>query len=139
MKSNVVLMWVLGGYFLVAGVLYIVWNHIAGNPFDPVPTLAILLSAGLAGLIGFYLNAVNRSQGGILLPEDRPYADIDDGDPEIGYFSPWSWWPFILGLGGAVVILGLAVGVWIALFAIPVVLIALAGWSFEYYRGNFGR
>lgn len=132
-------MWVLAGYFLVAGVLYIVWNHNAGHPFDPAPTLTILLSAGLSGLIGFYLNAVNRSQGGILLPEDRLDADIDDGDPEIGYFSPWSWWPFILGLGGAVVILGLAVGVWIALFAIPVVLIALAGWSFEYYRGNFGR
>lgn len=139
MKTNVVLMWVLGGYFLVAGILYIVWNNLAGRPFDPVPTLAILLSAGLAGLIGFYLNAVNRSQGGVLLPEDSPTADIDDGDPEIGYFSPWSWWPFILGLGGAVVILGLAIGVWIALFAIPVVLIALAGWSFEYYRGNFGR
>ena len=132
-------MWVLGGYFLVTGVLYIVWNHLAGRPFDPVPSLAILLSAGLAGLIGFYLNAVNRSQGGILLPEDRPDADIDDGDPEIGYFSPWSWWPFILGLGAAVVFLGLAVGVWIALFATPIVLIALAGWSFEYYRGNFGR
>ena len=139
MRANVVVMWVLGGYFLVAGVLYIVWNNLAGHSFDPVPTLTILFSAGLAGLIGFYLNAVNRSQGGILLPEDRPNADVDDGDPEIGYFSPWSWWPFILGLGAAAVILGLAVGVWIALFAIPVVLIALAGWSFEYYRGNFGR
>ncbi len=139
MRANINLMWVLGGYFLVAGVLYIVWNNLAGHPFDPVPTLAILLSAGLAGLIGFYLNAVYRAQGGVLLPEDRLTADIDDGDPEIGYFSPWSWWPFILGLGAAVVILGLAVGVWIALFAIPVVLIALTGWSFEYYRGNFGR
>ena len=132
-------MWVLGGYFLVAGVLYIVWNNLEGNAFDSVPTLAILLSAGLAGLIGFYLNALNRSQGGVLLPEDSPNADIDDGDPELGYFSPWSWWPFILSLGGAAVFLGLAVGVWVALFAIPVVLIALAGWSFEYYRGNFGR
>ena len=139
MKTNVVLMWVLGAYFLVIGVIYIVWNHLAGHAFDPVPTLAILLSAGLAGLIGFYLNAVNRSQGGILLPEDNLTADIDDGDPEIGYFSPWSWWPFILGLGGAIVFLGLAVGVWVSLFAIPVVLIALAGWSFEYYRGNFAR
>lgn len=139
MRANVVLMWVFAGYFLVAGVLYIVWNYLAGHPFDPAPTLTILLSAGLSGLIGFYLNAVNRSQGGILHPEDRLDADIDDGDPEIGYFSPWSWWPFILGLGGTVVILGLAIGVWIALIAIPVVLIALAGWSFEYYRGNFGR
>jgi len=139
MKANIVLMWVLGGYFLVAGGLYVVWNQLAGNPFDPVPSLAILLSAGLAGLIGFYLNAVEKSQGGVLLPEDRPEAEIDDGDPEIGYFSPWSWWPFVLGVGGFFVFLGLAVGVWIALFAIPVVLVALAGWSFEYYRGNFGR
>lgn len=139
MKANIVLMWVLGGYFLVAGVLYIIWNYFEGNSFDPVPTLAILLSAGLTGLIGFYLQAVDKSQGGVLLPEDRLEADIDDGDPEIGYFSPWSWWPFVLALGAALAFLGLAVGVWIALYALPVILVALAGWSFEYYRGNFAR
>jgi hypothetical protein len=35
--------------------------------------------------------------------------------------------------------LGLAVGVWIAIIGIPLVVIALVGWTYEYYRGNFGQ
>ena len=75
-------------------------------------------------------------------------AELDDvvalrraihADPEIGHFSPWSWWPVILGAGIAVVFLGLAVGPWLALYALPIVLIALVGWTYEYYRGYFGH
>jgi hypothetical protein len=82
---------------------------------------------------------VNRSQGGILLPEDHPEADLDDADPNIGDFSPWSWWPLVLGFSLAIVFFGLAVGFWIIFLGIPFVLIAVTGWTYEYYRGNFGR
>lgn len=139
MKSNAVILFVIGAYFLLSGVVYIIWNNLAGNEFEPSGSIGLLLSAVLAGFIGFFLNMVNRSQGGILLPEDHPAADIDDADPELGHFSPWSWWPLVLGASVGIVFLGLAVGIWIALLAVPLVLISLAGWVYEYYRGNFGH
>lgn len=139
MKSNVVILTVIGAYFLLSGIVYIIWNNIAGNEFEATGSLGLLLSAVLSGFIAFFLNMVNRSQGGILLPEDHPTADIDDADPELGHFSPWSWWPLILGASIGLVFLGLAVGIWVSLLAIPFILIALSGWVYEYYRGNFGH
>ena len=51
---------------------------------------------------------------GSVWPEDRLDASIDDGDPELGHFSPWSWWPLILAISATLGFLGFAVGVWIA-------------------------
>lgn len=139
MKSNIVILVVIGAYFLLSGIVYIIWNNLTGNEFEATGSLGLLLSAVLAGFIAFFLNMVNRSQGGLLLPEDHPTADVDDADPELGHFSPWSWWPLVLGASVGLVFLGLAVGIWIALLAVPLVLISLAGWVYEYYRGNFGH
>ena len=88
--------------------------------------------------IAFYLGRVHKAQGAEL-PEDRIDANNDDGDAELGFFSPWSWWPIILACGAALGFHGLAVGFWITFIAIPVVIIALVGWVYEYYRGNFAR
>lgn len=138
MKTNINMMWVLTAYFVVLAVVYTVWALIDTNEVEWVGSIAIALSAGLAGFIGFYLRLVKKNQGGEL-PEDRPEAEIDDGDPEIGHYSPWSWWPITLAAGLAVVFLGVSVGVWVAMYAVPLVLIALIGWVYEYYRGNFAR
>ncbi|MDO9396452.1 MAG: cytochrome c oxidase subunit 4, partial [Herbiconiux sp.] len=35
--------------------------------------------------------------------------------------------------------LGLAVGVWISFIAAALLLVAIVGWTFEYYRGYFAR
>lgn len=138
MNANKALFWILAAFFFVAAVVYTVWNYLATGEIETVGTVAILLSAILAGFIAFFLNMVNRSQGGILLPEDRD-ADIDEGDPELGHFSPWSWWPFVIGCGLFLVFLGLAVGFWVAIIGAPLALIAVVGWTYEYYRGNFGH
>ena len=138
MKSNIGVLAVLGGFFLLADIVYIVWNIIDTGTVEWVGSVAILLSAILAAFIGFFLNLVNRSQGGILLPEDTD-ADIDDADPELGHFSPWSWWPLMIGFGLFLVFLGLAVGFWVCFIGVPIALISIVGWVYEYYRGNFAR
>ncbi len=138
MKANIGILWLFGAFFVLADVVYIVWNILATGQIEIVGSVAILLSAILAGFVGFFLNMVNRSQGGILLPEDRD-ADIDDADPELGHFSPWSWWPFLIGLALFLVFLGLAVGFWICFIGVPFALIAIVGWTYEYYRGRFGH
>jgi ribose/xylose/arabinose/galactoside ABC-type transport system permease subunit len=118
--------------------VYTVWAIIDTGVVEWIGTIAIGLSGILATFIAFYLQVQLANQGGVL-PEDSVDADIDDGDPELGFYSPWSWWPVMLAAGAAIAMVGFAVGIWVAFYAIPVVLIALVGWSYEYYRGYFAR
>ncbi len=138
MKTNVNIFWILVGFFVLLTAIYTVWALIDTNEVEWVGTVALGLCAVLSAFIAFYLQLVNRSTGG-LLPEDRLDADIDDGDPELGYFSPWSWWPVFLAGGVTFTFLGLAAGIWIMFYAIPLAMLGLVGWVYEYYRGNFGR
>ncbi|WBU38720.1 cytochrome c oxidase subunit 4 [Homoserinibacter sp. YIM 151385] len=138
MRVNINLFWLLAVFFALADVAYIVWSLIDHGSVEWVGAVAIGLSAVLSVFLAFYLRLVRRSQGGEL-PEDRVDADIDDGDPELGHFSPWSWWPMVLAGALALVFLGMAVGVWIALIGAPLVLIGIVGWNYEYYRRNFVR
>jgi len=140
MRVNTNLFWILTAFFVVAAIAYTLWSLGDNGWTHPewVGTVGISLSAILSAFLAFYLGRTFAAQGGEL-PEDRMDADIDDGDAEQGHFSPWSWWPPVLALALALVFLGLAVGVWIAFIGAPIVLIALVGWNYEYYRGNFAR
>jgi hypothetical protein len=138
MRTNINVMWVLTAYFAILAAVYTVWALIDSNEVEWVGTIAIGLSAGLSGLIGYYLRLAKKNQGGEL-PEDRLDAEIDDGDPELGHYSPWSWWPVTMAFGLGIVFLGISVGFWVAMYAVPLVLVALVGWVYEHYRGNFAR
>ena len=140
MKTNIVLFWVLTAFFAGASAMYTIWSivDVHHGEVEWVGTLALLLCGALFGLIAYYLHKVYRAQGGELV-EDRPDSTIDDGDPEIGHFAPWSWWPVMLGAGIALVFLGIAIGAWIAYIGAAWTGVAIVGWTYEYYRGNFGR
>lgn len=140
MKSNVVIFSILTGYFALLASVYVAWNLITHGYIEWAGSVAILGSGFLTGFIAFYLWLVQKKQGGVLT-EDLEHSDIDDGDPELGEFSPWSWWPMFLALACSLVILGLCVGFnfWLAFFTVPLVLIGVVGWVYEYYRGNFAR
>jgi len=146
--ANTRLFWILTVFFAFLAAVYTVWSVIDfnGTPeairrasaIEWAGTLTLALVAILSALIAFYLGRTHAAQGGEL-PEDRLNANIDDGDAEQGFFSPWSWWPIMLAFGAALLFLGLAVGVWIAAIGAAVTGISLVGWMYEYYRGNFGR
>ncbi|KZX20607.1 cytochrome c oxidase subunit 4 [Rathayibacter tanaceti] len=138
MRANVNLFWLLAGFFLLADIIYIAWSLIDTGQVEWVGAVGIGLSSVLGAFIAFYVGRVHKAQQGEL-PEDRLDADIDDGDPELGFFSPWSWWPLILGASAALGFLGLAVGFWITYIAVGLFLVAIAGWVYEYYRGYFAR
>lgn len=138
MRANTVILWLLAAYFFLAAGIYTFWSVAANGEVEWAGTVTIALSGILAAFIAFYLGMVHKNQGGEL-PEDREDAVIDDGDPELGYFSPWSWWPILFAAAAAVVFTGLAVGIWLMFIGVPLLLITLVGWVYEYYRGNFGR
>ncbi len=140
MRANAILFWILSVFFILSAVAYTVWSLVdpMHGKVEWVGTVALVLSAVLAAFIAFYVGRSHASQGGEL-PEDRLDANIDDGDPELGHFSPWSWWPIALAAGAALVLLGLAVGFWICFIGVAFSLVCIVGWVFEYYRGYFAR
>jgi hypothetical protein len=140
MKSSIVIFWLLTTYFVLISVVYTVWNIAIHDRPEWAGSIAILLSAGLTAFIASYLGLVQKKQGGVQV-FDRNLADIDDGDPEIGEFSPWSWWPIFLAFVLGLVILGVCIGFsfWLVFLSLPLVLVGVVGWVYEYYRGNFAR
>lgn len=140
MKSNIVILWVLTAYFVLLAAVYTAWNLIEHGRPEWAGSASILGSGILGAFIAVYLMLVQRKQGGVLI-EDMEESDIDDGDPELGEFSPWSWWPLVLAGAISLVILGLCIGFnfWMSFLALPLVLVAIVGWVYEYYRGHFAR
>lgn len=138
MKTNIVLYWALAGFFLLSAAIYTVWSLTdpSHGEVEWVGTPALICLALLFGFIAFYITKGYLNQGGELV-EDRLDSSIDDGDPELGHFSPWSWWPITLGAAAALVFLGVAIGTWIFLIGVTVAVVALVGWTYEYYRGYF--
>ncbi|MCR2763455.1 cytochrome c oxidase subunit 4 [Microbacterium sp. zg.B48] len=144
MRTNTGLWWLLSAFFMLVAVTYTLWSILVNliNPWyiavEWVGTIALLFGSLMAALIAFYIGRVHKAQGGEL-PEDILTSDIDDGDPEVGEFSPWSWWPIVLAFSAAIGILGLAIGSWLMPIGIGVFLVAIVGWVYEYYRGYFAH
>lgn len=153
MGANARLFWILAAFFAALAVVYTTWTLIyASQPLAQDPgaggrggveieytgTVALSLAAAASALIAFYIGRIHHSQAGELA-QDRLDADIDDGDAEQGFFSPWSWWPAMLAASLALVFLGLAVGFWVAFVGAGFVAISLVGWVYEYYRGLFAH
>lgn len=103
------------------------WKEWMGIP-------ALFLTAGLAGLIAFYLNYTARHIDP--RPEDDPWGEISENSGELGEFAPQSWWPLPLALGAGIVFMGLAAGWWLVYIGAAFSIVALVGWVFEFYRGE---
>ena len=125
-----------GGLFAGGAVFFVVvagiYWYFSG---DPIGTTALALCGGLAFLVGFYV--LYTSKRVYPRPEDRLDGEIDEADPEYGFFSPHSWWPFFVGLSTFIVVLGLIFAVWLLVLGTVLLVLTLIGWLFEYYRGDF--
>lgn len=133
MKTNIVLMLVLAAYFTVATIAYAISAELYFGRWEPIGTLAIGLLVILSLFIAYYLHAGEKRSA--TLPEDRLDANIEDDSGEVGFFSPWSWWPLMLGASSAMAFASLAVGWWLLYIAAPIAVISIAGFVFEYSRG----
>ena len=102
---------------------------------DWTGTSALTMTMLLAGMVTMYLgfHAAKMDPR----PEDRKDGEIADGAGELGFFPPYSWWPFWAAATLAVMVFGIAAGAW-WLFIIggAIGAITLSGWIYEYYRGE---
>lgn len=104
---------------------------------DPSGTAALTLATLMSALLWFYLAFTGRRISP--RPEDSKTGEIADGAREMGFFSPYSWWPLWMALGAALGFVGIAVGWWLLYFAAPLALIGVLGLVFEYYVGAHDR
>jgi hypothetical protein len=104
---------------------------------DVIGTTALALTGALAFLVAFYV--LYTAKRVYPRPEDRLNGDIEEADPEYGFFSPHSWWPLAIGVSAAIIGVGLIFAVWIIVFGVFLLFMSLFGWMFEYYRGEFAH
>ena len=139
MRTSAWLFWGLAAFFLFEGIGYAGWTYVSYGDIEWTGTVALGLCFAFGVLIAFYLTATNPRTGH--LPEDRNDATIDDEDSptEMGHFSPWSWWPFVLASACFLIFMGFAIGVWMVLIGAALGAVSLVGWVYEYYRGLHAR
>lgn len=133
MKANVKIWVILTIFYAVVTAGYYIWWTLTYGGVEPIGTAALAMLTSMSAFLAFYLWKTDRTQG--VVPEDRLDANIEDGESEMGFFSPWSWWPFYLGLAGGLAFASLAIGWWLFFIALPLGLVGIIGFVFEYSRG----
>lgn len=127
MKTN----WLLfAGLAIFYAFMTVIYWQVGG---DALGITGLMLSAGLAGMVGFYV-WFTQKRIGTTLPEDNTEAEIADGAGELGFFSPHSWWPLPTGLSALATGLSLIIGWWFTLIAISALVICVIGWVTEYEK-----
>ncbi len=124
------------GYLFAAGVVFFAVSGVVYGLLseEPVGTVALFFTAGLALIIGYYLLFTARRIDP--RPEDRKTAEIEEGAGELGFFSPHSWWPLVVAFFAATSFLGIVVGWWLFIIGVLGSMFAVTGLVFEYYRGD---
>ena len=129
MKVESIIFNIIAFFCVIAAVVYGAWAR------EPIGTTALVLSAGLTGMIGAFFWFVSRRIDA--RPEDRKDAEMADGAGELGFFSPASYWPFALALSVALTGLGLAYWYfWLIAIGAAAILSTVGGLLFEYYVGQ---
>lgn len=125
--------WVFGSgtFFFIP--LAAVYGLLSG--FEPVGFVSLLLTGGLSAIIGLYLYLVSLRVDA--RPEDDPLGEVHQGAGDLGFFNPRSIWPILVAAGGAVMFLGMAVGLWMFLIGLGIVAMTSLGLLFEHYTGDF--
>jgi hypothetical protein len=121
-------------FILAMAITYGLWTNASDLGIEPAGTTALFLAFALCAMVGYYLAyTAKRVDSGA---GDNPEAEVADDSGELGFFAPHSWQPLSLAIGGALAFLGVVFGWWLLYWSIPIILIGLFGWVFEFYRGE---
>ncbi|WP_163506787.1 cytochrome c oxidase subunit 4 [Fodinicola acaciae] len=125
-------------FCFLAALVYGLWTTNTVEHTEWVGVVALILTGCLCGMVGQYFAFVARRIDA--RPEDRPNADVSDGAGDLGFFSPGSYWPFILAAAAALAGIGVVFwAVWLLIIGGVAILLATGGLVFEYYVGTRGE
>jgi hypothetical protein len=119
-----------GGLSVFYVIMTVIYWQVGG---EEVGIAGMLLSACLAGMVGFYV-WFTQKRIGVTLPEDNLTAEIADGAGELGFYSPHSWWPLPVAVSACVFALGLIIGWWLSLIGLGALVISIIGMVTEYEK-----
>ena len=119
-----------GGLSVFYVIMTVIYWQVGG---EEVGIAGMLLSACLAGMVGFYV-WFTQKRIGVTLPEDNLTAEIADGAGELGFYSPHSWWPLPVAMSACVFALGLIIGWWLSLIGLGALVISIVGMVTEYEK-----
>lgn len=121
--------------FFIAIVYAVMTGLMTRDGVEPIGTVALILTGGLALLAGSYFRFIARRIE--QRPEDHDDAEVSDGAGELGFFSPGSYWPVALAAAAAITGIALAYfAVWLLVIGVALLLITIGGLVFEYHRGS---
>jgi hypothetical protein len=123
MKVEGLVFSIIGVFLGAAGLVYWFMSK------DPTGTAALGVSFGFGMLVGGYLLFTARRMEP--RPQDRPDAEVAEGEGELGHFSPGSYFPFFIAASAATVLLGVQFGYWLAIIGAIILLGAVIGLVFE--------
>ena len=119
-----------GGLSVFYVIMTVIYWQVGG---EEVGIAGMLLSACLAGMVGFYV-WFTQKRIGVTLPEDNLTAEISDGAGELGFYSPQSGWPLPVAVSACVFALGLIIGWWLSLIGLGALVISIIGMVTEYEK-----
>ena len=119
-----------GGLSVFYVIMTVIYWQVGG---EEVGIAGMLLSACLAGMVGFYV-WFTQKRIGVTLPEDNLTAEIADGAGELGFYSPHSWWPLPVAVSACVFALGFMIGWWLSLIGLGALVISIIGMVTEYEK-----
>lgn len=117
-------------FFVVVAVIYAVVTDFG----EWVGIVGLSLTAAMCAFVAWFFWLSGRNVDA--RPEDDLEGEIADQAGDYGHFAPHSWWPLWLGLSTSILVLGVAVGWWLVVVALPFVAISVLGWTFEFFRGE---
>lgn len=101
---------------------------------EPTGTTALVLTFTLVLMLSGYIWLLERKLP--KRPEDRKDGEIVEGAGELGFFPPSSIWPLYCALAAVPVVLAPVFGWWLLLIGFGIGGACLAGWVYQYYRGE---
>lgn len=121
----------LTAFFLIVLPIYWTMSH------EVTGTVALSLTTLLALMLTGYFLIVNVRMDA--RPEDRLDGEIVEGAGELGFFPPRSLWPFVCASILTFSLLGPIFGWWMLILGFALGMWAIAGWVYEFYRGDYAH
>jgi peptidoglycan/LPS O-acetylase OafA/YrhL len=135
MKSEAWMFAICTVFLIIVTPTYWLVTSASAHGGDWTGTSALTMCTLLVGMCTLYLGFHAKRMDP--RPEDRLDAEISDGAGELGFFPPYSWWPLWCGCAvGVIAFAGAVQAWWLVAIGAALLLLAVCGMVFEYYRGE---
>lgn len=137
MRAEQWVFWGLAIYLAIMSGVYPWATWRTEGEVEVIGTTVIILSLLFTVMIAGYFLATGRRMDP--RPEDRGDATVADGAGDYGFFAPASIWPFWAAMVCAMIFLGWIFGYWLSIIGAGIGIWAVAGWSLQFYRGDYAH